>query len=57
MSDPREGYLWVIRLGAAMAFLCVGAGMQITQTAGLALASDISPEDKRPRVVALMYAM
>jgi MFS transporter, BCD family, chlorophyll transporter len=31
--------------------------MQITQTAGLALASDISPEAKRPRVVALMYAM
>ena len=57
LSDPREGYLWVIRFGAAMAFLCVGAGMQITQTAGLALASDISPEDKRPRVVALMYAM
>ena len=57
LSDPREGYLWVIRFGAAMAFLCVGAGMQITQTAGLALASDISPDDKRPRVVALMYAM
>ena len=57
LSEPREGYLWVIRFGAAMAFLAVGAGMQITQTAGLALASDISPEDKRPRVVALMYAM
>ena len=57
LSEPREGYLWVIRFGAAMAFLCVGAGMQITQTAGLALASDVSPVDKRPRVVALMYAM
>lgn len=57
LSEPREGYLWVIRFGAAMAFLCVGAGMQITQTAGLALASDVSPADKRPRVVALMYAM
>ena len=57
LSEPREGYLWVIRFGAAMAFLFVGAGMQITQTAGLALASDVSPEDKRPRVVALMYAM
>jgi BCD family chlorophyll transporter-like MFS transporter len=57
LSEPREGYEWVIRVGAALAFLCVGAGMQITQTAGLALASDISPEDKRPRVVALMYAM
>ncbi len=57
LSEPREGYLWVIRFGAAMAFLCVGAGMQISQTAGLALASDVSPADKRPRVVALMYAM
>ena len=57
LSEPREGYVWVIRVGAAMAFLLVGAGMQISQTAGLALASDVSPEDKRPRVVALMYAM
>ena len=57
LSEPREGYLWIVRAGAAMAFLLVGAGMQITQTAGLALASDVSPEDKRPRVVALMYAM
>ena len=57
LSEPREGFLWVIRIGAALAFLFVGAGMQITQTAGLALASDVSPEDKRPRVVALMYAM
>lgn len=57
LSEPREGYEWVIRIGAAVAFLSVGAGMQITQTAGLALASDISPEVKRPRVVALMYAM
>jgi BCD family chlorophyll transporter-like MFS transporter len=47
--------VWAGRIGAALAFLLVGAGMQITQTAGLALASDISPEDKRPRVVALLY--
>ena len=57
LSEPREGYLWIIRIGAALAFLCVGAGMQITQTAGMALASDVAPVDKRPRVVALMYAM
>lgn len=57
LSEPREGYVWIVRAGAALAFLLVGAGMQITQTAGLALASDVSPEDKRPRVVALMYAM
>jgi BCD family chlorophyll transporter-like MFS transporter len=48
--------VWAGRIGAALAFLLVGAGMQITQTAGLALASDVSPEDKRPRVVALLYS-
>ena len=40
---------------AALAFLLVGAGLQTTQTAGLALASDLAPEHARPRVVALMY--
>lgn len=54
---PEQGVqVWAGRLGAALAFLLVGAGMQITQTAGLALASDIAPEDKRPRVVALLYS-
>ncbi len=43
--------------GAALAFLLVGAGMHTTQTAGLALATDISPTDARPRVVALLYVM
>ncbi len=57
LSEPREGYVLVGRLGAILAFLIVGAGIQITQTAGLALATDVSPEDKRPRVVALLYAM
>lgn len=57
LSLPKElvAEMWAGRIGAALAFLLVGAGMQITQTAGLALASDISPPDKRPRVVALMY--
>jgi BCD family chlorophyll transporter-like MFS transporter len=57
LSDPPEGSVWAGRLGAALAFLLVGAGMQITQTAGLALASDVTPDDKRPRVVALLYSM
>jgi hypothetical protein len=34
-----------------------GAGAHTTQTAGLALATDIVDEDKRPRVIALMYLM
>lgn len=31
--------------------------MQVTQTAGLALASDLATPASRPRVVALMYVM
>jgi MFS transporter, BCD family, chlorophyll transporter len=57
LSDPPAGAVWAGRTGAALAFLLVGAGMQITQTAGLALASDVAPADKRPRVVALLYSM
>jgi BCD family chlorophyll transporter-like MFS transporter len=49
--------LWISRIGAAMAFLLVGAGMQVTQTAGLALATDLATPETRPRVVALMYTM
>jgi len=40
-----------------MAFLLVGAGMHITQTVGLALATDLSPPESRPKVVGLMYFM
>jgi len=49
--------VWAGRIGAALSFLLVGAGIQITQTAGMALASDLSPADRRPRVVALLYTM
>lgn len=47
--------LWVGYIGSALSFLLVGAGAHTTQTAGLALASDIAPPDKRPRVIAMMY--
>jgi BCD family chlorophyll transporter-like MFS transporter len=40
---------------AAVAFLMTGLGMHMTQTAGLALASDRATDDTRPRVVALLY--
>jgi MFS transporter, BCD family, chlorophyll transporter len=46
---------WVGQAAAAAAFLMVGAGMQTSQTAGLALATDQASEETRPRVVALMY--
>ena len=39
------------------AFLCVGMGSHMVQTAGLALATDITPEKDQPRVVALLYVM
>ncbi|MCG6943097.1 MAG: BCD family MFS transporter [Thiohalocapsa sp.] len=43
------------QLGAGMAFLLAGAGLHTTQTAGLALATDIAPKMSRPRVVALLF--
>ena len=54
---PEESQ-WLHMLGmvsASAAFLLVGAGLHTTQTAGLALATDLAPEDVRPRVVALLY--
>jgi MFS transporter, BCD family, chlorophyll transporter len=48
---------WVGHLGAGMAFLLVGAGLHITQTVGLALATDLAPAQDRPKVVGLMYVM
>ncbi len=48
---------WLGPTAAALAFLMVGAGLHATQTAGLALATDLAPTPTRPRVVALMYVM
>lgn len=42
-------------VGAAIGFLLVGAGAHTVQTAGLALASDLSDEERRPKVVAVLY--
>jgi len=56
-GDAVNGPVWTGQLGAALAFLLVGAGLHTTQTAGLALATDIAPEESRPRVVALLYVM
>jgi BCD family chlorophyll transporter-like MFS transporter len=57
MSGDTHGPVWIGEAGAALAFLLVGAGLHTTQTAGLALATDLAPEDARPRVVALLYVM
>ena len=57
LSGDTHWPIWFSHLASALAFLLVGAGMQTTQTAGLALATDIASEESRPRVVALMYVM
>ncbi len=57
LSGDSNAPAWVGQAGAALGFLLVGAGLHTTQTAGLALATDLAPEDKRPRVVALLYVM
>ena len=57
LSDPPEHTEWLGQAGVGLAFVLVGFGMQVTQTAGMALASDLSTEEKRPRVVALLYSM
>ncbi|MCL5778606.1 PucC family protein [Limibaculum sp. FT325] len=57
MSGDTTGPYWVGPAAAALAFFMVGAGLHTTQTAGLALATDIAPEETRPRVVALLYVM
>ena len=55
MTGKGHGPAIYGELGAAVAFLLVGAGLHTTQTAGLALASDLAAPAARPRVVALLF--
>jgi len=57
LSGDAHGPQWIGHAASAFAFLLVGAGLHTAQTAGLALATDLAPEAKRPRVVALLYVM
>jgi BCD family chlorophyll transporter-like MFS transporter len=57
LSGDTHGSPVIGQIGAALAFLLVGAGLHMTQTAGLALATDLAPPNTRPRVVAFMYVM
>ncbi|MFW5680941.1 MAG: BCD family MFS transporter [Pseudomonadota bacterium] len=57
LSGDTHGPAIFGHLGAGLAFLLVGAGLHTTQTAGLALATDLAPEHARPRVVALLYVV
>lgn len=56
-GQSMQAPVWVGHAGAGLAFLLVGAGMHMVQTAGLALATDLSPVHKQPQVVGLMYVM
>jgi BCD family chlorophyll transporter-like MFS transporter len=57
LSGDTHGPMWIGQVASAFAFLLVGAGLQTTQTAGLALATDLAPESVRPNVIGLMYGM
>ncbi len=56
-GQSAQAPAWVGQLGAGLAFLMVGAGLHITQTVGLALATDLARPEDRPNVVGLMYVM
>ncbi len=55
--EAANAPLWIGHVSAALAFLLVGAGVHTVQTAGLALATDLTPPESHPRVVGLMYVM
>ncbi|MGV8954690.1 MAG: PucC family protein [Cypionkella sp.] len=56
-GDQVHGPEWAGKALAGIAFLMTGVGMHMTQTAGLALASDRATDETRPRVVAFLYVM
>jgi BCD family chlorophyll transporter-like MFS transporter len=56
-GQAAEAPAWIGQSAAALAFLLVGAGIHMTQTVGLALATDQAKPEQRPNVVGLMYVM
>jgi BCD family chlorophyll transporter-like MFS transporter len=57
LSGDSHGPPIIGQAGAALAFLLTGAGLHMTQTTGLALATDLAPAHARPKVVALLCMM
>jgi BCD family chlorophyll transporter-like MFS transporter len=57
LSGDTHGPVVYGQIGAALAFLMVGAGMHTVQTVGLALATDLAPARAQPKVVALLCVM
>ncbi len=56
-GDAVNYPVWIGQVAAAASFLLVGAGVHVVQTAGLALATDLTPQESHARVVGLMYVM
>ncbi|MFN3170113.1 MAG: BCD family MFS transporter [Hyphomicrobiales bacterium] len=57
LMSTGGGPFYLGQIVTGFAFLLVGIGLHTTQTAGLALATDLAPAESRPRVVALLYVM
>ena len=57
LSGDSNGPVIIGQAAAGLAFLMVGAGLHTTQTVGLALATDLSPPETHPKVVALLCMM
>jgi len=57
LQSQTVGPSWAGPVAAALAFLLTGFGIHMAQTAGLALAGDLVPRDRRPRAIALLYVM
>ena len=56
-GEAAHAPVWVGYIAASLSFLLVGVGVHVTQTAGLALATDLTPPESQARVVGLMYVM
>jgi len=57
MAEGGSVPTFVTWLAAGLAFLMAGAGLHTTQTAGLALATDLASDETRPRVIALLFVV
>ena len=56
LSGDTNGPIVFGQIGAALAFLLVGAGLHTTQTVGLALATDLAPPDVAARASSRCFA-
>jgi BCD family chlorophyll transporter-like MFS transporter len=56
-GDAVNYPVWIGQAAAGASFLLVGAGVHVVQTAGLALATDLTPQESHAKVVGLMYVM